>query len=264
MMRFDVESLAPLKGGRGAAKLGLRPLNPVHWLDRSPGWEARAAAKAAVFDACPEALIALPGSEAAAAELAGLLGAAGPTLRDAALAAFEDWCLLVRRGDVHVFVAGALAFPTDWSLAEKMGLEVRGIHAPVPGFLERLAAGVDHVFAALTPARMLTRANWNIVETDVLRYLPEKPARERFGHVTAANAGETLWLRIERQTLRRLPETGAACFGIGIYREPLRALSAPLVRDLAAAVASLPEAEAARRGTAGYAAALSAYAAARG
>ena len=263
-MRFDVESLAPLKGGRGAAKLGLKPLDLAYWLDRSPGWEARAAAKAAVFDACPEALIELPGSEAAAAELAGLLGAAGPTLRDAALASFEDWCLLERRGAAHVFVAGALAFPTDWSLTEKIGLAVADVHAPVPGFMARLAAGLNHVFDQLEPVRMLTRANWNIVESDALRYLPARPARERFGHVTAANAGETLWLRVERQTLRRLPATGAACFNIGIYREPLAALSSALVRDLAAAVATLPEAEAARRGTSAYGAALAAYAAGRG
>ena len=186
------------------------------------------------------------------------------TLRDAAGAMFEDVCILERGVDgLHIFTAGALAYPTDWHLHEKIGQPLAGIHAPVPGFAAKLAAGVDHVFDTLTPARMLTRANWNIVETDTLRYLPALPAAQRFDHVTAANAGETLWLRCERQALRRLPETGAAVFTIGIYREPLAKLPAALVRDLATAVRTLPHAEALRRGTSGYGAALDAYAATR-
>ena len=117
--------------------------------------------------------------------------------------------------------------------------------------------------ATLTPERLLTRANWNIVESDALRYLPTLPAAARFGQVTAANAGNTLYLRIERQTLRRLPASGAAVFAIGVYVEPLASLPGTLVNDLALAVATLPADQAARRSTSGYAAALAAYAFAR-
>ena len=55
------------------------------------------------------------------------------------------------------------------------------------------------------------------------RYLPDDPAA-RFAHVSAANAGETLFVRCERQTLRRLPETGAVLFTIGIAVAPLARL----------------------------------------
>ena len=58
---------------------------------------------------------------------------------------------------VEAFTAGALAYPTDWHLHEKLGQPLAGIHAPVPGFAVKLAAGVDHVFDTLTPARLLTR-----------------------------------------------------------------------------------------------------------
>ena len=112
MTVFTVASLASFRGGRGAAKLGLRPLDVAQWLDRSPGWERRAAAKAAMFAAFPGSLIDAGGHDAAA-ELAALVGAAGTTLGDAALATFEDLCILERRGNADVFVAGAVAFPTD-------------------------------------------------------------------------------------------------------------------------------------------------------
>jgi dimethylamine monooxygenase subunit A len=261
MTGFDVASLAPFRGGQGAAKLGLRPLDAALWRDTGPELAARAAGKAAVFAAAPDALHLLP-HHAAAAELAALVGADGVTLRDAALVMFEDVCILERDpGGRHIFTAGALAYPTDWHLHEKIGLPLAGVHAPVPGYAARLAAGVDHVFDTLTAARLLTRTNWNIVETDTLRYLPALPAAQRFDHVSIANAGVTLWLRCERQVLRRLPASGAAVFTIGVYREQLCNLPADLVHDLATAVARLPAAEGARRGTSGYAAALSGYAA---
>ena len=34
-----------------------------------------------------------------------------------------------------------------------------------------------------------------------------------------------LWLRVERQTFLRLPETGALAFGIHTYSDPLSAIS---------------------------------------
>ncbi len=121
MTGFDVAAIAPLKNGHGAAKLGLRPLEPALWRDTGPELAARASDKAAVFAAHPEALHEIP-AHAAAAELAALIGAPGPTLRDAACAMFEDVCILERRADgPHIFTAGALAYPTDWHLHEKIG-----------------------------------------------------------------------------------------------------------------------------------------------
>lgn len=259
---FSVAELAPFRGGRGALRLGLSVLADDAWRDTGPHLAARAAAKAAVFDTAPDSLIVRTEAAPAIAELAALLGTA-PTLRDAALATYEDLLILLPKDGAHVLVAGALAFPTDWHLAAKIDHPLAVIHAPIPTYADKLAASVDHVFANLTPDRLLIRCNWNVLESDTLRYLPERPAMQRFDHVTAANAGETLFVRVERQTLRRLPESGAAVFAIGVYVEPLAALPTALVADLATAVASLPPDEAIRRGSPCYKDALTAYAAAR-
>ena len=260
---FSVAGLAPFRGGRGALRLGLAALDVADWCDRGPALAARVAAKPAIFDRYPESLIVMPIAVPAIAELAALVGAKGHTLRAAALATYEDLLVLLpdsnAAGDIHVLVAGALAFPTDWHLSAKIGLPLAAIHAPIPTYAEKLSQGVDHVFAALTADRLLTRANWNVLETATLRYLPVAVAGDRFGHVTAANAGQTLFVRVERQTLRRLPETGAAVFTIGVYVEPLAALPVGLAVDLARAVAAVPPAEAARRGTPAYRCALEGY-----
>jgi hypothetical protein len=258
---FSVAGLAPFRGGRGALRLGLGALPEPLGRDTSPGLAARAAAKVPVFDAEPDSLIALPEADAAIAELAALLGAGGQGLRDAALAAFEDIAILLPDGASHRLVAAAVAYPTDWDLPAKIGHPLPHIHAPIPTYAARLAPGVDHVFAGLQPGRLLVRSNWNVVETAALRYLPGNRALDRFGHVTAANAGDTLFVRVERQALRRLPASGAAVFTIGVYVEPLRDLPAALVGDLLAAVRGVPEEEAIRRGTPAYRDALAGYAA---
>ncbi len=257
---FSVAALAPFRGGRGALRLGMAALADDQWRDTGPAQAARAAAKAAVFDAAPASLIVRPQAAAAVAEVAALYGVAGSDLRAAALAAYEDLLILLPHGDAHVLLAGALAFPTDWHLAAKIGHPLAAIHAPIPTYAARLSAGVDHVFATLAPGRLLIRSNWNVLESAQLRYLPDRPALMRFGHVTAANAGETLFVRVERQVLRRLPQSGAALFSIGVYVEPLAALPCALQADLVAAVWSVPDEEARRRGTPAYRDALSAHA----
>jgi hypothetical protein len=260
---FSVAALAPFRRGHGTLRLGLKPLAQGQWRDLQPVDPARQALKRDILAREADSLIVRPEAAAAIAELSALLCVPGGDLRAAALAAYEDWLILLPEGGAHVLVAGALAFPTDWHLPAKIGLPLAGIHAPIPGYAERLAAGVNHVFRTLAPERLLLRANWNVLETDTLRYLPDRPALQRFGHVTAANAGQTLFLRIERQSLRRLPDSGAAVFGIGIYVEPLAALPAALVQDLARAVLAVPADEALRRGIPAYRDALAAYAAAR-
>jgi dimethylamine monooxygenase subunit A len=60
--------------------------------------------------------------------------------------------------------------------------------------------------------------------------------------ITQQNAGERLYLRVERQTLRRLPVSGAVLFGIRVHVYPLaRAVTSPeAAAILAEAVRALP------------------------
>jgi hypothetical protein len=174
-------------------------------------------------------------------------------------------CLLTRgEGEAaYRLTGGAVAFPTDWRLEEKIGRPLAGVHEPIHGYREQLSAGVDNFMNGLAPHTVFGRANWFIVASDALRYLPNDPPQERFAHVTPSNAGETLIVRSERQTLRRLPETGAIVFTIGVYLAPLGSLSDDNVARLAAAVASVGEGERERRSGPHYAAALRAYAQSR-
>lgn len=254
---FSVEALVPAGRGGGALKMGLRRLAEAEWLQPDPDRAARRLA----FDRHPEALIVRPEAAAAAREVAAMLGIDGG-LAEAARCCWEDLCVLQPDGDgQYRLTAGAVGFPTDWRLADKMGLPLTAIHAPIHGYAEQLAAGVDHFFRTLAPDPIFGRANWFVVPSAAWRYLPDDDPAQRFAHVTAANAGETLFIRCERQTLRRLPATGAALFTIGIHVARLDSLSAAAIHRLARAVADVPPGEHERRAAPFYADAMAGYAA---
>ena len=254
---FSVDELLPKARGGGVLKMGLAKLGESKWLQDDPDLAAREAG----FEVYPEGIQLSDEGEDPGAELAALLGLTGG-LAEAAHAHHEDMCLLtLRPGDEQYRLVGAaVAWPSDWTPADKMGLPLRSLHAPIQGYEEQLASGVDHFMARLKPGAIYGRCNWFIAATGERRWVAGPPA-QTFAHVTPENAGETLFVRSERQTLRRLPETGAILFTIGIYVSPLGELSHENQQRLAAAIASLIEGEGDRRGAGAYADALIGYAA---
>jgi dimethylamine monooxygenase subunit A len=130
----------------------------------------------------------------------------------------EDLCLLQAGDGGYRLIAASLCFPNRWLLEEKIGQPLDVIHAPVPGFAPALERPVAHFFAALKPDRILSRVNWGIAD-DPARFQPI--SRDADAAVTAANAGSALHLRVERQTLRRLPQSGVVLFTIRTEITPL-------------------------------------------
>jgi hypothetical protein len=255
---FTVDALVARARGGGALRMGLSRVAEADWLFPAPDLAARRA----TFDAHPDAVIERPEAEAAGREVAAMLGVEGG-LAEAARATWEDLCILTIGPDGPALTGAAVGFPTDWRVEEKIGLPVTAIHAPIHGYAEQLAAGVDHFLATLTPGPIFARANWFVVADPAWRYLPADPPARRFAHVTAGNAGTTLFVRCERQTLRRLPGSSAILFTIGVAVERLDRLAPATVARVAQSVAAVPAGERERRAAPGYADALAAYAASR-
>ncbi len=254
---FNVNTLLPKARGGGQLRMGLVKLEEHEWRDPAPDLAARAAG----FADWPQGVQLTPEVDAPGRELADMLGTQG-ALPEAALATHEDLCLLTKREgeDVYRLIGAAVAWPSDWHPAEKIGLPLRALHAPIAGYEEQLATGVDRFMETLRTGPIYARCNWFIAATGERRWLPDRPPQEAFAHVTPENAGETLFVRSERQTLRRLPQTGAILFGIGIYVEPLGNLSTANIAMLGRAVQTLVSGEGDRRGAPAYADSLIAYA----
>lgn len=124
----------------------------------------------------------------------------------------EDLCLLERRGGEHVLTAAVLCFPASWTLAEKIGRPLLGIHAPVESYDADLGRRVQRLFDAIRPGQVLRRAN-ALLYADAELHQPRREGERRPRPAPGAPA----FMRSERQCLTRLPETGAVVFSIHTY-----------------------------------------------
>lgn len=160
----------------------------------------------------------------------------------------EDLCLLVPADGTWVLAGGCVCFPSHWRLADKLGQPLAAVHRPVPHYADELAARVDRFLDRLAPGRGAWRRNW-LVHTDDRLFAPVPPPAPD-PPLVGEDAGHRLWLRSERQTLRRLPTSGAVVFTIRTQQAPLAVVAArPELRArMAAAVASWSDALVAYRG----------------
>ncbi|MGO9452483.1 MAG: heme-dependent oxidative N-demethylase family protein [Candidatus Binataceae bacterium] len=156
----------------------------------------------------------------------------------------EDLCLM-SPGDTGTYVlsAGSVCFPFRWELSDKMGLPTAAIHHPVPGYDEKLAGPADRYMVELKPHKPSWRCNWNVVDAPDLHLKLGAPQSGIDRTITADNAGDKLWIRCERQTLRKLPKSGNVLFTIRTYIRPLSELAAlpPVARGLSQALEKLPQ-----------------------
>ncbi len=155
----------------------------------------------------------------------------------------EDLVLMRRGGDGWRLAAASLCFPSSWSLAEKFGHPLDAIHAPVPGFQAgtRPAALIARMFDALSAGRSVWRANWSLQGDDELHKPLVASGRIERAEKAIARFSENgpLFIRVERQTLRKLPGSGDILFTIRIHLDPLERLHRhPDARAIAASFAA--------------------------
>ena len=224
----------PFALGTDRHRIGTRKAPPAQWLQLSgadvPG---QLQEKSRVFDEHrPVVLAALPGSEPACQELLDVVldqvAAAAPGLQTALrtdvhpLEAVgrlvpEDFCLhLPSEPGPLLLVAGCVCFPNRWQLPDKIGRSVVDVHDPVPGYRRQIGAPVDRLMERLRGDDLLVRSNWGLHDGDALFDPAGRPPASASGDLSTR-----FWLRMERQTLRRLPRSGAVVFTIRTQHAPL-------------------------------------------
>lgn len=154
----------------------------------------------------------------------------------------EDLVIMRRLGDAWVLVAASLCFPSRWKLSEKLGRDLSGIHAPVPGYEREIAAPVHFMFDKITVDRPMWRLNWTVIDDPAL-HQPTRgdrwPDAEAFAaDLEQSDLGSLLHFRVERQTLTKLPASGDVVFTIRTYVSALGDLPAEAHANLATALRS--------------------------
>jgi dimethylamine monooxygenase subunit A len=137
--------------------------------------------------------------------------------------------------------AGSVAFPSRWSLKKKFRQTMDAIHAPVPFYKEQLQAPTNGFFDLMPVNEIFSRRNWSLHDNPSLRQDGAEKMSEG-DRITSVNAGEHLWLRVERQTLRKLKKTGAILFTIRIHLRQLKHVVKfqGIAKRIAKALSALP------------------------
>jgi dimethylamine monooxygenase subunit A len=247
----------PYDGSSQPFTIGLQQLHLNDWIEVDENLLAYLAEKKQLFELHAERiLVEEPGTQAGQAEVLELLAAhlidrypelytrngdaiiiAGwpeqielgtgqmPFLHRAANLVQEDLVLMrkdERRG-WHL-AAASLSFPSSWTLLEKFGRSMDDIHAPVPDFNagSRNAGLINRMFDNLRPDRSVYRMNWSL-QPDGEMYHP-LASHQKGALYSNDDLATQCFIRVERQTLRKLPASGDILFTIRIHLDPVNAL----------------------------------------
>ena len=229
----------PFLEGPPEFRVGLKPIVESAWLapDSETHWLS---GKSDLLDVqSADVFRALPGSEAAQAEVAALIAAAlqiettkteEPDLVRAARLVSDDLVIMARdAAEAWTAQAVCLCSPTFFSAGDAIGKSLDGLHGPVPDRLgpnetQALGARIARMFESLRDGLVLERFNWT-VQASAARFTPDgAPLRKLAETARLEDALALLHLRVERQTIRLLPESGAVLFTIRIALDPLEAV----------------------------------------
>ena len=214
---------------------GLHPVPKGDWLIRDDAFSAQMALRDKLFTAHKDEVFAqTPNSHPAQRELFALIvrevrasgayqeegthlirpdgiaidAAQPPPLIAAARLIQEDLAILAPQNGAHVLIAAAIAFPASWTLSEKINRPMSAIHQPVTRIAPDMDQRIETILTRLPPERPVQRAN-ALAYNDPALYQPRAETDAR----TYDPAAKT-FIRVERQTLRRLPASDAIAFTI--------------------------------------------------
>jgi hypothetical protein len=198
--------------------LGVRPLAPGEpFIEITPRRDDYLREKARLLEEDDGYYVQqLPGAESALAEVARFVGFPSGDFDEAGRQVEADLLVLDPALAGVRLIGGHLCFANDWCLNDKLGRSLIDVHDVVPGFASALGTQSERLLAYLKPERPVVRLNWSVKPTDKLDLNPRwnEWIAERKREVTPENAGERCYLRIERQTLARMLETGAVLFAV--------------------------------------------------
>jgi len=145
----------------------------------------------------------------------------------------EDF-LLLQEVDGHLLITAASnAYSSSGRLVAAVGRDIRWAHEPVPKLTALHGSRIDRILAAVHESAPCARFNWQLTPLSSI-FFPEDPHaanRAALKSVSAqlskdpSLAPSVLHIRVERQTLRRLPLTRAIAFSIHTYSDSLGSLS---------------------------------------
>ena len=232
-MEQDRFPYMPLNSSGFKMAMGLRPLDESEWLQVDHRWSEQIQKKHDLLESAKDVVIATrPGGNQASAEVLGMIienlqnfhpevaisvDHSEHPLVAASRLVQEDLCLLVK-SDTWRLEAASVCFPSRWFLPSKIGHTMDEIHEPIPGYDSTLSSPTNALFDRLNESKSYWRLNWTLIDNSEL-HQPQSIRRSPSGALS------DWYFRVERQTLRFIPKSGAILFTIRNYVAPASELA---------------------------------------
>ena len=153
----------------------------------------------------------------------------------------DDIVMMFEKSDGEYYLLAATAIlPGAWRLKDKFGMSLSEIHVSgdVPSYEAKLEKGMTSFFRRIQPQSPFVRNNYffqvgddlawnrslgleNFDEIDDYNGNCVKTVKPHWGTAKGGEAIEHHYFRTERQSLRRLPRTGAVVFTFRTYLHPV-------------------------------------------
>ena len=241
-------SRQPAYSSDGRLRPGLNVLQPGQWLLNDPDDAEVIATKRAALDdpKVGAGLSVSDGREStsmAEKELYSMVAARQlqsepaqtQTLARAARLVREDLVLLRQEGDAPATMCAACVCFSFGQLHTKLGAPLATIHTPVPGYAKSLRKPLDRIFANLRSEKGFWRANFEFRWSGELLHpsvTGDPNLKGDLSHAEGESVDEAvlgpadMYLRVEYQTLRRLPDSQHIIFTVRSYTDPLPLIAA--------------------------------------
>ncbi|KAI1461785.1 hypothetical protein F4805DRAFT_244828 [Annulohypoxylon moriforme] len=152
----------------------------------------------------------------------------------------DDLFFLRETPEGHQCIAFACCCPNGFDPASKIGKSMKEIHVPVPSY-EKIGPSMERYFSRLEVGKSASRVNWSVTTNPELFNVCGNHINE--GDQIEENVNvdiERAWVRMELQTLTRMPETRAILFSFKTYLYPVKDIKAEgLGPELADAIEGL-------------------------
>ena len=236
----------PYKNGEEVVKVGLEPIEEAEWLEIDNLFDSEIELKKKLYEShYKEVHQELDLSFKSQQELLEVLKAhlkqyypshkitateTSSPLKKASMMVQEDLVLMIPAEEKYFLGAASLCAPSNWSLKEKFNDSLVDLHKYVPSYQKKIGNRVNNIFNKLPNDRIFQRFNWSIYEdASLFQPVKNKSLVERSKTITDKNAGDRLFIRVERQTIRRLPKTQAIAFTIRVHVDPLSSIKEDLL-----------------------------------
>ncbi|GIC89569.1 heme-dependent oxidative N-demethylase family protein [Aspergillus udagawae] len=135
----------------------------------------------------------------------------------------EDFAIMLRDAETGFYFlrAAVVCSALGWNVGLKLGLQLHQIHEPIPDYKEKMQFSMDRFFSKMPTDKPIQRGSWGLEVGQPLYMPPGDPHEKlRFSQDPSLQLADCN-LRVDWQTLRRLPLSAAVVFNFKALFTPV-------------------------------------------